>query len=337
MIVLKYLDLITVAVPPALVACLAIATAAAVGRLWRRGISVSSSGHISLAGLVDTVAFDKTGTLTESGLELRGLRLAEGGAFSDHWALPTADGGARAAGGAPAAAETPAPGAAEAGGARNAAGAAAGAPREVQVLLAACHSLALVGGALAGDTLELKLFEASGWACMGEEPRAEPPAGAGAGGGAGGMVVASPRGERCLVVRRYDFTSARQRSSVVVAHGDGSLAVYSKVGPGWTLVRRRRPAHGAGAGIARLVPGRLLLCAAANPVHVPQAGASGSPTLRRPSTQGSPEVMRELCSHGVPADFDAQLQAATQVRLRTLGSATLSQARMCAWPALDCT
>jgi hypothetical protein len=46
----RYLDLITVAVPPALVACLAIATAAAVARLWRGGVSVSSSGHINLAG-----------------------------------------------------------------------------------------------------------------------------------------------------------------------------------------------------------------------------------------------------------------------------------------------
>ena len=63
MIVLKYLDLITVAVPPALVGCLAIATAAAIYRLGRKGVYVSSEQHINLAGLVDTVAFDKTGKL----------------------------------------------------------------------------------------------------------------------------------------------------------------------------------------------------------------------------------------------------------------------------------
>lgn len=81
-IVLKYLDMITVAVPPALAATLAVATAAAVSRLAKTGIFVSSSQHINFAGLVDFVAFDKTGTLTQSGLEFVGVAEAVGGKFT---------------------------------------------------------------------------------------------------------------------------------------------------------------------------------------------------------------------------------------------------------------
>lgn len=81
-IVLKYLDMITVAVPPALAATLAVATAAAVSRLAKSGIFVSSSQHINFAGLVDFVAFDKTGTLTLSGLEFVGVAEAVEGKFA---------------------------------------------------------------------------------------------------------------------------------------------------------------------------------------------------------------------------------------------------------------
>jgi magnesium-transporting ATPase (P-type) len=206
-------------------------------------------------GLVDTVAFDKTGTLTESGLELRELRLATDGRF--HTVTLSRGSAPATPAPPPAAEEGGGSGACEEGGAPRADGGGTGlsvdVPRAVRVLLAACHGLAVVDGALAGDQLEIKLFEASGWSCLGEQSEAagqigvgaaardrrpgEGLEGAAAAGGAGegaggGMVVVSPCGERCRVVRRFDFTSARQRSSVVVTHGDGSLAVYAKVGWG---------------------------------------------------------------------------------------------------------
>lgn len=72
-IVLRYFDLITVAVPPALPACLTVATALAITRLMHQGIYVSNPSAINAAGHLDIICFDKTGTLTESGLDLYGI------------------------------------------------------------------------------------------------------------------------------------------------------------------------------------------------------------------------------------------------------------------------
>lgn len=75
---LKYLDMITIAVPPALPACLTVATAIAVSRLQTHDIFVSNPSAVALAGHMDVLCFDKTGTLTEPGLDLQ-VRGAVGG------------------------------------------------------------------------------------------------------------------------------------------------------------------------------------------------------------------------------------------------------------------
>jgi cation-transporting ATPase 13A2 len=299
-------------VPPALVACLAIATAASAGRLWRAGISVSSSGHVPLAGLVGTVAFDKTGTLTQEGLELQELRLAAGGKFAapvTRRQLAAASGGDGAQGEAGAAAtgaaEVAAQAAAEEYG-ETAAVAAQGGEEEAaaalacaRAIMAACHGLALVDGALVGDPLEVKLFEASGWRCLGEglagAAALDASCGGGApgsnghaegagssgrggscsggggggsgGGGTSGMVLEGPPGSggRCTIVWRADFTSARQRSSVVVQAADGSLLLYAKVHP------------------------------------APRPGAGGAAFLSRPAPAGPPLAARGCCVRGAGA------------------------------------
>lgn len=66
-IVLKALDLITIAVPPALPACLTVATTIAIARLAKHSIFVSSPSAITAAGHLNVICFDKTGTLTEVG------------------------------------------------------------------------------------------------------------------------------------------------------------------------------------------------------------------------------------------------------------------------------
>jgi hypothetical protein len=66
-IVLKYLDLITIAVPPALPACLTVATTIAISRLAKHDIFVSNPSAIAAAGHLNVICFDKTGTLTEVG------------------------------------------------------------------------------------------------------------------------------------------------------------------------------------------------------------------------------------------------------------------------------
>jgi P-type E1-E2 ATPase len=70
-IILKYLDMITIAVPPALPACLTVATAIAISRLQQHDIYVSNPTAVTLAGHLNVLCFDKTGTLTEPGLDLQ--------------------------------------------------------------------------------------------------------------------------------------------------------------------------------------------------------------------------------------------------------------------------
>eukprot|EP00882_Tetradesmus_deserticola_P011647 GHRQ01012321.1.p1 GENE.GHRQ01012321.1~~GHRQ01012321.1.p1 ORF type:complete len:287 (+),score=60.12 GHRQ01012321.1:2438-3298(+) len=60
-IAVRFFDMITVAVPPALPACLTIATVFSIGRLRRVGIYVTGPHTITLAGQLDVVCFDKTG------------------------------------------------------------------------------------------------------------------------------------------------------------------------------------------------------------------------------------------------------------------------------------
>jgi len=60
-IVVRFLDMITVAVPPALPACLSIALVFSISRLRRIGIFVTGPHTINIAGQLDVICFDKTG------------------------------------------------------------------------------------------------------------------------------------------------------------------------------------------------------------------------------------------------------------------------------------
>lgn len=73
----KLLDMITIAVPPALPACLTIASSLSIMRLKRNHIHTIDVDRISVAGSVECICFDKTGTLTESILQLEALLLVE--------------------------------------------------------------------------------------------------------------------------------------------------------------------------------------------------------------------------------------------------------------------
>ena len=75
-IVLKYLDAVTNAIPPALTACLSIATAVCVFTLKEDEIYVTDTTRLNWAGMVSAVAFDKTGTLTEESLQFQGVSVA---------------------------------------------------------------------------------------------------------------------------------------------------------------------------------------------------------------------------------------------------------------------
>jgi magnesium-transporting ATPase (P-type) len=76
-----YLDAITIAVPPSLVACLTIATSIAMSRLNDDDIYVSDTNRISWAGLINAVAFDKTGTLTEEKVQFEKVMFTDFSSF----------------------------------------------------------------------------------------------------------------------------------------------------------------------------------------------------------------------------------------------------------------
>ena len=70
---LKSLDVLTIVVPPALPAALAVGITYAQKRLKKKNIFTISPKRINLSGSVNLALFDKTGTLTEDGLEFYGV------------------------------------------------------------------------------------------------------------------------------------------------------------------------------------------------------------------------------------------------------------------------
>ena len=63
-------DLITIAIPPALPACMIVGVAYAVQRLRQKSVFCIAPTRVNMAGKVNRCCFDKTGTLTRDGLDL---------------------------------------------------------------------------------------------------------------------------------------------------------------------------------------------------------------------------------------------------------------------------
>jgi cation-transporting ATPase 13A3/4/5 len=144
-IVIRALDLITIVVPPALPATLAIGTSFAVGRLKAKQIFCISPQRVNVGGKLNLMCFDKTGTLTEEGLDILGVRVVSraNNRFTDLLTTPdelvpdlSASVGAK-----------------DHTDARNAA----------LFTMATCHSLRMVDGEPVGDPLDLKMFEFTAW------------------------------------------------------------------------------------------------------------------------------------------------------------------------------
>ena len=69
----RSLDLVTIAVPPALPACIGIGITLALTRLRRDKIICINRDRVNIAGKVNMICFDKTGTLTEDSLDVKGF------------------------------------------------------------------------------------------------------------------------------------------------------------------------------------------------------------------------------------------------------------------------
>uniref|UniRef100_A0A8C4NM40 ATPase cation transporting 13A2 n=1 Tax=Dicentrarchus labrax TaxID=13489 RepID=A0A8C4NM40_DICLA len=127
-LVIRSLDIVTIAVPPALPAAITTGTIYAQRRLKNQGVFCISPPRINISGKVSVFCFDKTGTLTEDGLDVWGVMEGGPSGFSElvpePRLLPT---GHMLSG------------------------------------LACCHTVTLLRGQPLGDPLELKMVESTGW------------------------------------------------------------------------------------------------------------------------------------------------------------------------------
>uniref|UniRef100_A0A8C4V622 Cation-transporting ATPase n=1 Tax=Falco tinnunculus TaxID=100819 RepID=A0A8C4V622_FALTI len=129
-VVKKALDVITIAVPPALPAALTTGIIYTQRRLKKKGIFCISPQRINMCGQLNLICFDKTGTLTEDGLDLWGLLPSERNCFQDIHSFP---------------ADHSLPWG------------------PVFRAMAVCHSLIVWEGKIQGDPLDMKMFEATNW------------------------------------------------------------------------------------------------------------------------------------------------------------------------------
>ncbi|KAJ3308527.1 hypothetical protein HDU76_003893, partial [Blyttiomyces sp. JEL0837] len=127
-VIITSLDLITIAVPPALPLVLTVGVTLALRRLKGKNIFCISPDRINFAGRVDIFCWDKTGTLTTSQVIWAGLERSRECTLSGLETDFHMDG-----------------------------------EGDLERAVAACHSLNDVSGELVGSPIEIELFRATGW------------------------------------------------------------------------------------------------------------------------------------------------------------------------------
>ncbi|KAL0810077.1 hypothetical protein ABMA28_010891 [Loxostege sticticalis] len=207
-ITIKALDIITIVIPPALPAAMTVGRLYAVTRLKRARVACLNTRAVNVSGSLDCICFDKTGTLTEDGLDMWGVVPVSPATSPPRLGRPQRD------------------------------------PRTLNDLhslkigMAACHSLTLLGGELAGDPLDLKMFESTGWTL--EEPDVPESANY----EVLTPTIVKPKKTANInvddvnmplevgIVQQHQFVSSLQRSSVVVrVLGEDVLRVFCKGAP----------------------------------------------------------------------------------------------------------
>ncbi|CAJ1055363.1 cation-transporting ATPase 13A2 isoform X1 [Xyrichtys novacula] len=205
-LVIRSLDIVTIAVPPALPAAITTGTIYAQHRLKIRGIFCISPPRINICGKISLFCFDKTGTLTEEGLDVWGVIEARPTGFLELVPEP-----------------------------RNLP------PGHMLSGLACCHTVTLLQDEHLGDPLELKMIESTGWTL--EEPNGNGNVLDEEFGGHKVLAVMRPpaqqlqaqgtsASEPVAIIQRFPFSSALQRmSTVVVAPGGRSPLAFIKGSP----------------------------------------------------------------------------------------------------------
>ncbi|XP_030616553.1 probable cation-transporting ATPase 13A4 isoform X2 [Delphinapterus leucas] len=198
-VVKKALDVITIAVPPALPAALTTGIIYAQRRLKKRGIFCISPQRINVCGQLNLVCFDKTGTLTRDGLDLWGVVPCDRSGFQEVHSF--ASGEALPWG-------------------------------PLSAAMASCHSLILLDGTIHGDPLDLKMFEATTWEMVvsGHDFHIK-------GAPACAMVVKPCKTasqvpvEGIAILHQFPFSSALQRMTVIVQEMGGDWLAFMKGAP----------------------------------------------------------------------------------------------------------
>ncbi|XP_064929717.1 probable cation-transporting ATPase 13A4 isoform X4 [Columba livia] len=198
-VVKKALDVITIAVPPALPAALTTGIIYTQRRLKKKGIFCISPQRINMCGQLNLICFDKTGTLTEDGLDLWGLLPSERNGFQDVHSFP-AD---RSLPWGP-----------------------------VFRAMAVCHSLIVWEGKIQGDPLDVKMFEATNWVIDDSSGHQIE----GHGSTHATVVRPGPKAssapvEGVTILHQFPFSSALQRMSVIAQEIGGEQQVFTKGAP----------------------------------------------------------------------------------------------------------
>ncbi|XP_071948305.1 polyamine-transporting ATPase 13A3-like [Antedon mediterranea] len=196
-IIIRGLDIITIAVPPPLPAALTIGMVYAQFRLKKKSIYCISPQRINFGGNIDVVCFDKTGTLTEDCLDLMGIQLSNDSRFDKLQTDFQSVTGLFA------------------------------------YCMATCHSLSKIGSELVGDPIDTKMFEATGWTL--EEASTVEDA-ANLDQMAPTTVKSSNTNEADVheigILRQFPFSSRLQRMSVITRTvGNENLVAFVKGSP----------------------------------------------------------------------------------------------------------
>uniref|UniRef100_A0A8C3RBD0 Cation-transporting ATPase n=1 Tax=Cyanoderma ruficeps TaxID=181631 RepID=A0A8C3RBD0_9PASS len=191
-VVKKALDVITIAVPPALPAALTTGIIYTQQRLKKKGIFCISPQRINVCGQLNLVCFDKTGTLTEDGLDLWGFLPSERNCFQDIHSF-LADHGLPWG--------------------------------PVFKALAVCHSLIVWEGKIQGDPLDVKMFEATNWVKLHQIE------GQGSTHATVVRPGLKAPVEGITILHQFPFSSALQRMSVIAQEIGGHPQAFIKGAP----------------------------------------------------------------------------------------------------------
>ncbi|XP_074046718.1 putative cation-transporting ATPase 13A5 isoform X3 [Macrotis lagotis] len=197
-VVKKALDVITIAVPPALPAALTTGIIYAQRRLKKRGIFCISPQRINICGQLNLICFDKTGTLTKDGLDVWGVVPSDRNGFQEIHSFT--------------------PGSALPWG-------------PLCGAMASCHSLIILDGTIQGDPLDVKMFEATNWEIenCGKDFHIR--------GIPTQAMIVKPNQATCqipmgiAILHQFPFSSTLQRMSVIVQEMEGDLMAFMKGAP----------------------------------------------------------------------------------------------------------